>query len=256
MLFTIGQVTKMYDISHDTLRYYDKIDLLKPSVKKDNGYRYYTMREIEILEMILIAKQLEIPIKDIKEIIEKEDVNAYTELFKIHERIIEEKIKYLNKLKYQVKVSKNKSVMMSKFKNKELKEYPKYEHINKRVIFLKQDSGECISDLTKNKNLVTIAVKKKDSKLEFDKNIVGVEISEDEEFNYDEYKNYIEKEIKGEYIILTRKDTAISIDNFINKAIEKYKIKEDIKIIIEIIFVIIKKNKENIYFVKIYIPKT
>lgn len=37
MLFTIGQIAKMYDISHDTLRYYDKIGLLTPNVRKENG---------------------------------------------------------------------------------------------------------------------------------------------------------------------------------------------------------------------------
>nr|WP_279287901.1 MerR family transcriptional regulator [[Eubacterium] tenue] len=89
MLFTIGQVTKMYNISHDTLRYYDKIDLLKPSVKKENGYRYYTIREIELLEIILIAKQLEIPIKDIKDIVQKEEEDAYVELFTRHEKFLE-----------------------------------------------------------------------------------------------------------------------------------------------------------------------
>ncbi|WP_270647755.1 MerR family transcriptional regulator [Paeniclostridium hominis] len=48
MLFTIGQVTKMYNISHDTLRYYDKIDLLKPSVKKENGYRLFIVHDTKL----------------------------------------------------------------------------------------------------------------------------------------------------------------------------------------------------------------
>ena len=39
MLFSIGQVSKMFNMSHDTLRYYDKIGLVKPSIRKENGYR-------------------------------------------------------------------------------------------------------------------------------------------------------------------------------------------------------------------------
>ena len=38
VLFTIGQVTKMYHLGHDTLRYYDRIGLLRPTVRKENGY--------------------------------------------------------------------------------------------------------------------------------------------------------------------------------------------------------------------------
>ena len=63
MLFTIGQVTKMYHVRHDTLRYYDKIGLLKPTLKKENGYRYYTIRDLELLEFILLSRQLDIPLK-------------------------------------------------------------------------------------------------------------------------------------------------------------------------------------------------
>ena len=34
MKFSVGQMAKMFDITPDTLRYYDKIDLLKPYVQK------------------------------------------------------------------------------------------------------------------------------------------------------------------------------------------------------------------------------
>ena len=50
MLFSIGQVSKMFNMSHDTLRYYDKIGLVKPSIRKENGYRYYSMKELELLD--------------------------------------------------------------------------------------------------------------------------------------------------------------------------------------------------------------
>lgn len=259
MLFTIGQVTKMYDISHDTLRYYDKIDLLKPSVKKENGYRYYTIREIELLEIILIAKQLEIPIKDIKEIIEQEDVNAYTELFKRHERVIEKKISYLNKLKLQVKASKEKCINMSKFENEEIKNNLKHEFIDKKVIFLHQSGGSCIGDLTRNKNIIILATQNENNNIEMDENIIGVEVLESEKFDYKKYKDYTEKHFKGNYIKVTRKDTAENIDKYINYAIDKYINKEtskqNIEVLIECIFTVIRKNGDSMYFTNIYIPK-
>ncbi len=46
-MFLIGELAKLFNISTDTLRYYDKIGLLKPKYDKDNGYRYYTYRNTD-----------------------------------------------------------------------------------------------------------------------------------------------------------------------------------------------------------------
>lgn len=39
---TIKEVSKKYDISVDTLRYYEKIGLLPPIKRNSKGYREYT----------------------------------------------------------------------------------------------------------------------------------------------------------------------------------------------------------------------
>ncbi len=54
-LLRIGQVSKLYGISLDTLRHYDHKGLLKPIVDKNNGYRYYSLKHLDILEMILVG---------------------------------------------------------------------------------------------------------------------------------------------------------------------------------------------------------
>ena len=102
MLFSIGQVSKMFNMSHDTLRYYDKIGLVKPSIRKENGYRYYSMKELELLDVISIAKRLNISIKDIQDIIDKENIENYINLLDKQERIIEDQIIYLKNLKDKI----------------------------------------------------------------------------------------------------------------------------------------------------------
>ena len=92
VLFTIGQVTKMYHLRHDTLRYYDRIGLLRPTVRNENGYRYYTIRDIELLEFILLSRQLNIPIKTLKEILDKGNIDEYIELFSSHETFSDGKV--------------------------------------------------------------------------------------------------------------------------------------------------------------------
>lgn len=259
MIFTIGQVAKMYDISHDTLRYYDKIGLLKPNVKKDNGYRYYSIREIELLEIILIAKQLEIPIKTIKTIVEKEDESAYANLFEKHEKLIEEKIKYLNSLKVKVKRSRDITKEMSEFKNKESIKKLKTEYIDKEVIFLNQNGNSYIGTLAEEKNLMILLSKDEDGNIIGDTSIIGVEIFKDDNFKFDNYTDYIKKKFKGEYIVVTRKDTfknlEMYIEEILHKTIGKERLPKKLEVLLESMFILTKKDKENIYFAKLYIPK-
>lgn len=98
MKLSIGQVSKLYDISKDTLRHYDKIGLLKPEVNKENGYRYYSYKHLDQLDLILWTKYLGISLADIKETIESEDLEEYKKLVKIQQNLINDKIKYLKNL--------------------------------------------------------------------------------------------------------------------------------------------------------------
>nr|WP_314459762.1 MerR family transcriptional regulator [uncultured Clostridium sp.] len=67
---TIKQVSDLTGISIRMLHYYDKIGLLKPSKITDAGYRLYGDDSLEILQQILFFKELDIPLKEMKEILE------------------------------------------------------------------------------------------------------------------------------------------------------------------------------------------
>lgn len=63
--FLIGDITKMYGISQDTLRYYDKAGLL-PFVKKNQaGRRVFTEDDLGYIEVIDCLKRSGIPVKEI-----------------------------------------------------------------------------------------------------------------------------------------------------------------------------------------------
>ncbi|WP_281532626.1 MerR family DNA-binding transcriptional regulator, partial [Anaerocolumna aminovalerica] len=66
-LLRIGQVSKLYGISLDTLRHYDRKGLLKPIIDSQNDYRYYSLEHLDILEMILVGKYINIPLDQMKE---------------------------------------------------------------------------------------------------------------------------------------------------------------------------------------------
>ena len=67
--FSIGEVAERAQITVRTLHHYDQIDLLKPSVRSDNGYRYYTDKDIQRLDDILLYRALGFSLKQVGEII-------------------------------------------------------------------------------------------------------------------------------------------------------------------------------------------
>ena len=70
---TVKEVSKLTGVSIRTLHYYDEIGLLPPSKITDSGYRLYNDVALEQLQQILLFRQLEFPLKDIKKIITDKD---------------------------------------------------------------------------------------------------------------------------------------------------------------------------------------
>ena len=66
-MMTIHELAKVSGISIRTLHYYDKIDLLKPYAVEDNGYRKYDETSLRRLQQILFYKEMDLPLKKIKE---------------------------------------------------------------------------------------------------------------------------------------------------------------------------------------------
>lgn len=67
---TVNNVSKLTGVSIRTLQYYDKIGLLKPTGYTKAGYRLYDDTALERLQQILLFRELEFSLKEIKEIIE------------------------------------------------------------------------------------------------------------------------------------------------------------------------------------------
>lgn len=116
-IMTVGQMSKLFNITAETLRHYDRIGLLKPIVNEENGYRYYSIKEMEKLDLILDAKYLEIPLSNIKDVISNDSIENYVELIDLQEKTIDEKIDHLLKIKEQAKEKKTILNEMMNFKN-------------------------------------------------------------------------------------------------------------------------------------------
>jgi len=89
----ISKLALMYGVSRSTLLYYDKIGLLVPSHDKDTGYRYYSEKDKETLELIIILRETGLSLKGIKEFL-----NCPTHLYNIN-------LLQLKKIELQQKIS-------------------------------------------------------------------------------------------------------------------------------------------------------
>lgn len=65
---TISEVSALARISKRTLQYYDRIGLLCPSARSEAGYRLYSDADLERLQQILLFRELEFPLAEIRKI--------------------------------------------------------------------------------------------------------------------------------------------------------------------------------------------
>lgn len=66
-LLTIGRFADLHGINKKTLMWYDEIGLFHPaSIDPENGYRYYSYHQSSILETILLLRELDVPIDEIR----------------------------------------------------------------------------------------------------------------------------------------------------------------------------------------------
>ena len=68
MTYTIGEISKRFNISISTIRYYDKEGLL-PDIKRENGIRKFSEQDVETIFIIECLKKTNVELKDIKRFI-------------------------------------------------------------------------------------------------------------------------------------------------------------------------------------------
>lgn len=67
---TVNEVSRLTGVSVRTLHHYDAIGLLKPTAVSEAGYRLYDDADLVQLQQILLFRELEFPLKEIKGILE------------------------------------------------------------------------------------------------------------------------------------------------------------------------------------------
>lgn len=100
--YTVGEVSQLFKVSADTLRYYDRIGLLKPWIMGDNNYRYYSKAQFEMISTVLLLRNMGTPIAKLQTILRNHDANLIETELSEYNSMIDEKINNLYYMKKQV----------------------------------------------------------------------------------------------------------------------------------------------------------
>ena len=69
MRLSVSEMAKLCGVSVRTLHHYDHIGLLCPETAVDSGYRWYGAADVEKMQQILFYRELDFPLKDIRDIL-------------------------------------------------------------------------------------------------------------------------------------------------------------------------------------------
>ncbi|MDQ0914535.1 MerR family transcriptional regulator [Paenibacillus sp. V4I5] len=98
--YTIQQVTKMTGLSAHTLRYYERVSLIRTIGREDNGYRYYSEKDVEWLQFLIRLRDTGMPIREMQHFAEMrylgdETVAERRRMLEDHKKQIREQIDQL-----------------------------------------------------------------------------------------------------------------------------------------------------------------
>lgn len=139
--YKTGQFAKLANVSERTIRYYDKIGLLKPSFVMENRYRQYSDLDLLKLQKILSLKHLGFSIEEIFPMVM--DNTNLKESFELQINLIEDKISHLQSLKDALKrasqtpdLSWNMILSLVQLSNEEtniIEQYKNAKNLNDRI---------------------------------------------------------------------------------------------------------------------------
>ncbi|MFV0343780.1 MAG: MerR family transcriptional regulator [Anaerocolumna sp.] len=96
--FTISEFAKLRNININSLRYYERLGLLKPAyIDHKTNYRYYKAEQLSILDKIIMCIDLEIPLKEMAQYISNDGTLQSKKLLERGKSVAIEQMKEMQK---------------------------------------------------------------------------------------------------------------------------------------------------------------
>ena len=100
--FLIGELARIFNTTTETLRHYDKMNLLKPEKDTVNNYRYYDIGSMFKLSRILFLKTLGISLSEISDYMNNKKADRLMAMLKNKNEDLEHEIQKLSNLKHKI----------------------------------------------------------------------------------------------------------------------------------------------------------
>lgn len=123
---TVKEVSKITGVSVRTLHHYDAIGLLKPTKVTEAGYRMYDDTALSRLQNILLFRELQFPLKEIKIILDSPDLDP-SEVIARQIELLELQYKHIGELITFAREIQKKGVRTMNFDVFDKQEIEKYK---------------------------------------------------------------------------------------------------------------------------------
>lgn len=99
--FSVGEISKLTNVPIQTLRYYDKMGLLKPAyINEQNNYRYYSINQFIKIDLLKQCKLIGLSLKEIEELLKDEITSdSMLEIIDKQRKVLDQKIKKMESVK-------------------------------------------------------------------------------------------------------------------------------------------------------------
>ena len=94
---TVGELAQQTGLTIRTLRYYDEIGLLKPSLRTEAGYRVYTTGDLGHLQQVLLLRQLGFSLAEVRRCLDDHDFSS-RDVIRLHIACLREQIELQQRL--------------------------------------------------------------------------------------------------------------------------------------------------------------
>jgi len=98
LTFSTKQISEETGLSRDTLRYYEKIQLIPPIERSKSGHRVYDLKHKEIINLIVCLKKTGMSLDAITKYIKLNTSSERYEMLQEHKKKVESQVTELQKI--------------------------------------------------------------------------------------------------------------------------------------------------------------
>lgn len=164
LYMTTGEFAALMGVSKHTLFHYDDIGLFSPELVAENGYRMYSLYQMEALEAILILRDLGMPLKEIREFLQVRSPGKLMHVFEEREAQISREVRKLQDMQDWIGQKKRKMsmILQQDFKRIQIRHYPE------RYYLFRQVDGTSEKDFIAKANALILDFKKTEQRRDYE----------------------------------------------------------------------------------------